>query len=132
MQRGTGLMRRIVAGLLALTLLVLPGMPMRHVAAAQPEPVAYHCEPDAAAMPADHISMVHHQPSADQPGETPSHDQSGMLCCPAAHCPATVAVMPIALPTLLPRPTVSFFGIAMVDQLDGIPVDPALRPPRVA
>jgi hypothetical protein len=130
-------MRRIVAGLLALTLLALPGLPMRHaVAAPGKAPAAHHCVTDEAAAPADHAAdhgaMMHQPSAAPESGQPQDRDPSGMACCPAAQCPVTVAVPAVALPAPLPPAAASLATAPADHQFDGIPVDPALRPPRVA
>ena len=130
-----GRMRRVVAGLLALALLLVPGVPLRHAAAAPGSaPAAHHCETDAAA-PADHAGHAIPAPASDvapgagQPrGDTT--DTGGMACCAAAQCPATVAVPPSTLAAPLPPVAPAVTGSSAAHQLDGIPVDPALRPPR--
>ena len=131
-------MRRVVAGLLALTLLLMPGVPLRHAAAAPgAAPAAHHCETDAAA-PADHAGhaapAVLSDAASDQgqpPGDTTdTHDTGGMACCAAAQCPATVAVPPSIQAAPLPPVAPVVAGFAAAHQLTGIPVDPGLRPPR--
>jgi hypothetical protein len=131
-------MRRVVAGLLALMLLLMPGIPLRHAAAAaNVAPTAHHCVTDEAA-PADHaghtapavlsdVASDQGQPRSDT---TDTHDTGGMACCAAAQCPATVAVPPS--PQAVPLPPVApvLAGFAVAHQLTGIPVDPGLRPPR--
>jgi hypothetical protein len=130
MRLGRHMMRRMVAGLLALALLVVPGPPMRDAAAALSEVgAAHHCATDEAPAQADHGAMAHHPPAAHDPGQTPDRDPADMACCPAAQCPAAVAVPPAVLPSP-PMPAVSAGGFTVDHQLRGIPVDPALRPPR--
>ena len=132
MRLGRDRMRRIVAGLLALTLLVLPGLPMRHAAAAAPLDVgaAHHCATEDASAAVGHEAVAHRPPATHDPGRTQDRDPADMACCPAAQCPATIAVPPTVLPSPLPSPAVSIRAIPADHQLTGIPVDPALRPPR--
>ena len=125
-------MRRMVAGLLALTLLFLPGLPPRHVAAAPGvAPATHHCVTDEAA-PADHAAHAPPAPVSDAaPDERqPASDTGGMACCAAAQCPATVAVPPSPLAAPPPPVAPALAGFAADHQLAGILVDPALRPPR--
>jgi hypothetical protein len=142
MRLGRQTMRRVAAGLLALTLLLMPGVPLRHAAAAPgAAPAAHHCETDAAA-PADHAGhaapAVLSDAAFDQgqpPGGTTgtptgTHDTGGMACCAAAQCPAAVAVPPSTLAAPLPPVAPVVAGLAAAHQLTGIPVDPGLRPPR--
>jgi hypothetical protein len=133
-----GGMRRVVAGLLALALLLVPGVPLRHAAAAPGgAPAAHHCETGAAA-PADHAGhaapavLSDVAPDQGQPrGDTgDTHETNGMACCAAAQCPATVAVPPSTLAAPLPPVAPAVTGFSAAHQLDGIPVDPGLRPPR--
>lgn len=133
-----GRMQRVVAGLLALALLLVPGVPLRHAAAAPGSaPAAHHCETDAAA-PADHAGHAAPAvPSDVVPDQgqrhddtSDTHDTGGMACCAAAQCPATVAVPPSTLAAPLPPVAPAVTGSSAAHQLDGIPVDPGLRPPR--
>ena len=125
-------MRRMVTGLLALTLLFLPGVPLRHVAAAPGvAPAAHHCVTDEA-EPAEHAGHAAPAPASDAAPdeEQPAGDTGGMACCAAAQCPATVAVPPSTLAAPLPLAAPAVTGFAADHQLAGIPVGPALRPPR--
>ena len=91
---------------------------------------------DEAAAPAnhgaDHGTVAHPRSPASDSGQPHDREPSGMTCCPAMQCPATVAVPQAALLIPLSPMIVSVLSIPADHQLDGIPVDPALRPPRVA
>lgn len=127
MPRGTGKIRRVVAALLMLALLAVPGAPIRHASAAAPlRPHAvHHCvmQNDVAT---DQAPVTHHQ---DQPGRHPGGVQD-LACCASAQCPATAAA-PLAAPGQPSAPPgLPLVGVATRLVPDGIAVAPPLHPPR--
>ena len=134
MPRGMSRFRRVIAALLALALLVLPGAPMRHASAAHP-----HAQPAGHAHPhdcrghgeeavPDQALASHH----DEGGRIDRHSgsQPGLGCCASAQCPATVAVPPMAPAQPLALPVARIAGFAPPPAPDGIGVDPPIHPPR--
>ena len=138
MPRGMGTFRRVVAGLLALVLLALPGPAMRHASAATPvqQAVAAHCvsQSDAATLMQAalmHAASGHEAISTDasgQPCGKPGGDQD-LPCC-AAQCPSAVGALPPAHagPQASSGATVRY--LAPADARFGIEVPPSLPPPR--
>ncbi|TCZ55982.1 hypothetical protein [Roseicella aquatilis] len=131
MPRDVGRLRRVIAALLALALLVLPGAPTRHASAAR-----LHVQPaghaqlhdcpghDAEAAPAQVLAR-HHDEAARHPG-----DQSGLGCCATLRCPATVAVPPLAPAQPLVLPIARAAGFVPPPAPDGVRVEPPIHPPR--
>jgi hypothetical protein len=132
--RLAGEMRRVVAALLALALLALPGAPMRHATAAVPghaghaavptEPCPGHSASEAA-MPA-----THHEDGGqpcDGDGSLP-----GLACCAAGLCAGLQgAPLPaLATPPALPRAAPPL--AAAPPGRRGLDIPPALKPPRAA
>jgi hypothetical protein len=132
MPRGTGRFRRIIAGLLALALLVLPGGPLRQASAAPSghRHAAHHCTGQDAAAPRDQRVAAMHDRDPGPPGDETCGGMPGLACCASAQCPATIAVPPATPAEAPPRSELRAVGFAAQDRPDGIPVDPALRPPR--
>jgi hypothetical protein len=133
MPRGTGRFRRVVAALLALALLALPGAPLRHGASAAPvgHPSATaHCGADDAAAPARHLAAPAYEADQGQPCDGAGHSAPGLACCAAAQCPASLVGPPPAsagLPASLgPAPPFA----APMRSPHGVDVPPALPPPR--
>lgn len=132
MPRGTGRVRRVIAALLALALLVLPGAPMRHASAspahATGQATSHDCIGHGAKTAPGQAPVSHH----DGHGQTErdSGKQQGLACCASAQCPATVAFPPAApaQPVAMPRVRVTHFALPAVP--DGVGVAPALHPPR--
>lgn len=129
MPRRKGGFRRVVAALLALALLALPGAPAWHAAAAAPpqQHAAHHC------VTHDHMAhegaLSSHHRHDGQPDEHPG-GMPGLGCCVSAQCPATVAV-PLVPPGQPLRPSnLRLVGIATPVVPDGIAVAPPLHPPR--
>jgi hypothetical protein len=136
MPRGIGLFRRVVAGLLALALLVLPAGPPRHaVAAPGAQDRAHHVAHGDAAPPgqAALAAQRHDHQAADQGQPRDGRGgKPGLICCLVAQCPPMVAAPPPAaacLPASLGLPL--RLAIESV-QFTGIDVAPALPPPREA
>jgi hypothetical protein len=124
--RPNGSFRRVVAALLALALLTLPGAPMRHAWATAPAPqqhMTQHCPTHAETAQAP--ASVPKQ--RDCPGDIP-----GLTCCLSAHCPMLAAVPPPAATSLLPRPGPATRFTAAPRLWLGIESPPALPPPRAA
>jgi hypothetical protein len=131
MLTGAGMLRRVMAGLLALALLVVSGvpgplraMPTDHHAryavqdCVQPDGADGH----AAAAPSEREQP----PTDDRHGATP-----GLACCIASQCPMLVGLAPP--PTAaLPSPTPSVAVAIAARRVAGIELAPALPPPRVA
>ena len=141
MPRGVGTFRRVVAGLLALALLVLPDPTMRHASAATlvQQVVATHCVPqsDAAtlmqAVPV-HAALGHAAVSADASGQ-PCGNSGGdqvLLCCVAAQCPSAAGALPHAQAGPQPSPGAIIRYLAPAHARFGIEVPPSLPPPRLA
>lgn len=140
MPRGMGRFRRVVAGLLALVLLALPGAPVRHASAAvaiqqqisQAHATPLHCAGHADASPAQEASSSphHHQDHGQPCGDTGGG--MGLACCAAAQCPALADALPPATagPLSLPGPMVRLAVLA--DGAHGIDVAPTPPPPRGA
>jgi hypothetical protein len=124
MPRGMGF-RRAIAALLALTLLALPGAPLRHGASAAP-----HCGTLDAAAPAAHLAAPAYDADHGQPCDDAGHSTPGLACCAAAQCPASLAGPPPAsadLPNSLgPSPPFA----APMRSPHGVDVPPVLPPPR--
>ena len=127
MPRGTGRIRRIVAALLALALLAVPGAPIRHASAAAPlrSHAVHHCvtQHDLAM---DQAPVPHHQ---GQPGRHPG-DVQDLACCASAQCPATAAATLVPPGQPMPPPGLRLVGIATRVVPDGIAMAPPLHPPR--
>ena len=141
MPRGMGRFRRVVAGLLALALLVLPAAPLRHASAAPVgHQAAVHCvvHDDAASLgqaaDADHHlhDHLHHQANDQGQPCDASGGKAGLACCVSAQCPATVATPPLAAASLLPSSGPSGRFAFEVQRPHGIDVAPSLPPPREA
>lgn len=134
MPKGVGRFRRVIAALLALALIVLPGGPMRHAAAspvhdrASGQIASHDCLAHEAETAPDRALAPHH----DDQGQTDRHSgkQQGLACCASAQCPATLAVPPMtpAQPASMPRLRVTDSPLPPAP--DGVGVDPALHPPR--
>lgn len=129
MPRGTGGIRRVVAALLALALLDVPGTPIGHTSPAAPlrQHTVHHCitQDNVAQDPALDFQGQDH----DQPGGRPD-DSQDLACCASAQCPATVAA-PLAPPAQPMAPSgLWFVGITTGVVPDGIAVPPPLHPPR--
>jgi hypothetical protein len=131
MLTGAGMLRRVMAGLLALALLVMSGVPVPLRAmptdhhphyAVQDCVQPYGADGHAAAAPAEREQP----PTGNHHGATP-----GLACCVASQCHMLVGLAPpptIALPS--PRPSVAVAIVAR--RVAGIELAPALPPPRVA
>ncbi|GGC65061.1 hypothetical protein GCM10011504_48870 [Siccirubricoccus deserti] len=120
---------RVIATLLALILLALPGAPVRHAPAAAPshapshQHAAHHRPTDAGAAQAPAPASG----ERGHPGDIP-----GMTCCLSAQCPALAGAPPPAA-TGLPPPAGPATRFAAVPRLRlGIEFPPALPPPRAA
>ena len=119
--------RRILAGLLALALLILPAAPLRHAAAAPagpPGPCLLHGE--AAATHLHHPAETQVEPCSE------ANAMPGLACCAAAQCPAMIAAPPPGADAL-PAPR----GLPLrrgpeVTVRSGIDIAPTLPPPRDA
>jgi hypothetical protein len=128
MLTGAGMLRRVMAGLLALALLVVSGVPMP-LRAMPIDHHAHHAAQDcvqhdghAAAAPAEREQP----PITDHHGATP-----GLACCIASQCPMLLGGLPpptVALPSLGPSVVV----VITARRVAGIELAPALPPPRVA
>jgi hypothetical protein len=137
-----GTFGRLVAGLLALALLVLPAAPLRHAAAAPVgHQAAAHClvhddtASDGQTATADvHLHHLHAQPQAEDQGQPcgPADGKAGPACCVSAQCPATVAAPPLAAADLLPSPGPMIRLVFQARRPLGTDVAPALPPPRKA
>jgi uncharacterized protein involved in copper resistance len=141
MPTGMGRVRRVIAVLLALALLVLPGAPMRHASAAVPvqgvhQPgsgphdahgiAAHHASSPAPAAEAAHGHDDNGQPSGQIDGKL------GLACCAAAQCPALAGAPPPATAGPVPMSGVVVrFGVP-VRGTQGIDIVPTLPPPRAA
>jgi hypothetical protein len=136
MPRGMGRFRRVVAALLALALLVLPGAPMRHASATPAHhhaaaPVTTHdCFGQEEGVAQDHV-LASHEAQHGQPDRHPG-DQQGLACCAAAQCPAMVGAPPPA--TADPRPPHGLTVRVAVpgSGAHGIDIAPTTPPPRGA
>jgi hypothetical protein len=132
MPRGISRFRRVIAALLALALLVLPGAPMRHASASpihsMGQAASHDCVGHGAEAAPDQALASHH----GDHGQTDRHSgkQQGLACCASAQCPATVAVPPMAPAQPAPMPRVRVTDFALLPAPDGVGVDPALHPPR--
>lgn len=127
MLTGTGRIRRVVAALLALALLVVPGAPVRHASAAAPlrQHAVHHCVAPGDA--AQDQRPVHHDQG--QPGGHPGKLQD-LACCTSAQCPDTAAA-PLVPPGQPSAPSgLRLVGTATRVVPDGIAVAPPLHPPR--
>jgi hypothetical protein len=122
-----GRFSRVVAALLALALLVLPGAPMRHAQAAAPSPqhAAHPCPRDAEA--AQDPALASPDQRSSQRGDIP-----GLTCCRPAPCPTLVGAPPPAATAPLPRPAPAVRFAAVPRLRLGIDIPPALPPPRAA
>lgn len=125
--------RRLVAILLGLAVLALPGAPSRYASAG---PMEQHPARQACLLQ-DHAELSevpmmhdgHHQ--ARDPCGGADDAMPGLNCCAAAQCPATTAVPPPSLagPQPIAVGCVTRL-VATTYQLDGIELRPALPPPR--
>jgi hypothetical protein len=132
--RLAGGMRRVLAALLALALLALPGAPMRHAAAAPPDH-AGHAAVQAAPCPG-HMAAEAIRPAAhhEDGGQPCDRDGSlpGLACCVAGLCaglqgaPLPALVAPPLPPRAAPRLAAAPPGRR------GLDIPPALKPPRAA
>lgn len=134
MPKGMGRFRRVIAALLALALLVLPGAPMRHASALPVHDhsigqIAFH---DCVGLGAETALAQAFAPHHDDQSKTDRHSgkQQGFACCASAQCPATIAVLPMAPAQPAPMPRVRVTTFALLPAPDGVGVDPALHPPR--
>ncbi|WP_143018155.1 hypothetical protein [Belnapia rosea] len=134
-----GTFSRVVAGLLALVLLALPGPAMRHASAATPvqQTAAEHCvaHGDAATLMeavSVHATLGHTSVSAEEPGQPcgNSSGERGLPCCAAAQCPSAVGALPPAYagPQASSGATIRYLVPAHASF--GIEVPPSLPPPR--
>jgi len=130
MLTGAGMIRSVMAGLLALALLVVSSAPGPR---AMPiEPYDHHAAEDCVQPggPDGHAASA--PVEREQPPITDHHGAApGMACCIASHCPMLLGGLPppiIALPSLGPSAAVA----AAVRWVAGIELTPALPPPRVA
>lgn len=127
MPRGVNRFRRVVAALLALVLLAVPGALITHASAAAPlgQHGVHHCVTQDD-MAADQAPVAPYQ---GQPGRHPG-DVQDLACCASAQCPATAAV-PLAPPGQpIPPSGLRLVGSATRVVPDGICVTPPLHPPR--
>jgi hypothetical protein len=131
MPTGAGMLRRVMAGLLALAVLVVsvaPGpwaMPVGH----HGQHAAQDCLPPESpdGHPAAAPTEREQAPIGDHHGTTP-----GLACCIASQCP-------MLLGSLAPPPAVALPSLGSSDavaiaarKVAGIELAPALPPPRVA
>ncbi len=124
-----------MAALLAFALLVLPGAPMRHASAAPMHEApshlaaARHCAGQDEGAAQEH-ALATHDAGHDRHDRLPG-DRPDLACCAAAQCPAMIVVPPAAPAQPAPphEPWVAEFAVPATP--DGIPVAPALRPPRL-
>jgi hypothetical protein len=121
--------RRIVAAMLALVLLALPGAAARHASASVPVPsqVAAHCVAHAGA---DEQAAPAHAAHGDAGPCGDSRAGPGLACCGSAQCPATIGAPPPASiwPWRMTGGAVRHAPLA--DGTPGIEVPPSLPPPR--
>ena len=139
MPRGTGTFRRVVAGLLALVLLALPGPAMRHASAATPvqQAAAEHCVTHGDALTLmeaapTHTASGHAAISTGEPGQPcgNSGGERGLPCCVAAQCPSAVGAVPAAHAGPQPSSGAAIRYLAPAHTRFGIEVPPSLPPPR--
>ncbi|WP_090664935.1 hypothetical protein [Belnapia rosea] len=134
-----GTFRRVVASLLALVLLALPGPAMRHASAATPvqQAAAEHCvaHGDAATLmqaAPTHMASGHVAISAEEPGQPcgNSGGERGLPCCVTVHCPSAVDALLHAQARSQSSPGAVVRYIAPAHARFGIEVPPSLPPPR--
>ena len=139
MPRGASTFRRVVAGLLALVLLALPGPAMRHASAATlvHQSFAEHCvsQSDATTLmhaAPMHAASAHATVSADASGQPYGKldGEQGLPCCVAAQCPSAVGTLPPAHAGPQPFSGAAVRYLAPARARFGIEVPPSLPPPR--
>lgn len=139
MPRGAGIFRRIVAGVLALVLLALPGPAMRHASAATlvQQAAAEHCVPhaDAATLrqaASTHTASAHPAACTEEPCQPcgKADGEQGLPCCVAAQCPSAVGSLPYAQAGPQPSTGAVLLHLAPANARFGIEVPPSLPPPR--
>lgn len=129
MPRGTGGIRRVVAALLALALLVVPGVPIEQATLVMPlRPYTVHHCVTQGDVAQDQPPASHRQDHS-LPGRHPGGVQD-LACCASAQCPAAVAVPLVPLGQLSAPSCLRLVGIATRVVPDGIAVDPPLHPPH--
>lgn len=132
MRRGVSTFRRIIAGLLVLVLLALPGPIMRHASAAthNQQVAAEHCASHAGSGTLADAVPVPAVPTSDsgQPDE-PGADPT-LPCCALAQCPAAAAVPPAASADVTKVHGATVQYAAPEQGQSGIKIRPALPPPR--
>jgi len=128
--------RRVVAALLALALLVLPGAPMRHASVPPAQhhaaaPGATHdCFGQEKGAAQDH-ALVSHAVEQGQPDRRPD-DQQELACCATAQCPAMVGAPPPATADSRPPAGLTVRGTVPGRGAHGIDIAPTTPPPRGA
>ncbi|WP_043359676.1 hypothetical protein [Belnapia sp. F-4-1] len=134
MSSGRGTFKTVIAGLLALVLLALPGPAMRHAAAAMPvQQTPEHCvsHADAATLmqvTSEHLPSLH----ALEPGQPCGHSDGGqgLPCGVAAQCIAATGTLPPSRAGPVPSFGAAILYLAPVQARFGIEVPPSLPPPR--
>lgn len=136
---GAGTFRRVVAGLLALVLLALPGPAMRHASAAMPVQRAaaeyYVAQGDAATL-MQAASMngpsAHADASAASSGQPCGNSGGEKIppCSMVAECPSAVGALSHAQAGPQPLPGAIVRYLAPAHARFGIEVPPSLPPPR--
>ena len=134
MSSGRGTFKTVIAGLLALVLLALPGPAMRHAAAAMPvQQTPEHCvsHADAATLmqvTSEHLPSLH----ALEPGHPCGHSDGGrgLPCCVAAQCIAATGTLPPSQAGPVPSAGPVIRHLAPAHARFGIEVPPSLPPPR--
>jgi hypothetical protein len=128
MPGGMGNLRRMVAALLALILLALP----QYAAVAS---TIHACSECHCLGHNDVVPYRQSAVSAFHDHAQPCQHSGGMpcaACCASAWCAAMLALPPAACAQSLEKTASLSANFAVQAATDGIPVDPALRPPRSA
>ena len=138
MSGSMGTFRRVIAGLLALVLLALPGPVMRHASAATlaQQAAAEHCVSHAGADMLTQATPMHaahvHMSVVAEPGQpcgTPG-DNQGLPCCVAAQCVVAIGALPPSQAGPVPSSGAVIRYLAPAHARFGIEVPPSLPPPR--
>jgi len=134
MPRGMGRFRRVVAGLLALVLLALPGAPVGHASAAvaiQHQAALHHCGGHEDPSPVQASTSAHHHQDHGQPCDD-SGGKPGLACCASAQCPALVGAPPLATAGPLPHSGPTERLAVLASGAHGLDIAPMTPPPRDA
>jgi hypothetical protein len=124
--------RKIIAGLLALILLALPGGPLPHPAMAMHahQATATHLSAGQDEVAPARAGGVAHGEQDDHPPCDHEDRNPGPGCCPVAHCPPCTGAPPPAMAEPVPMAGPIVLLAVLARDGGGIDIAPTTPPPR--